>query len=160
MTWVSAREPFCLDPVEFGRGVMVSSAYRSPTLAVQVHVLRLRAAFERAGMVHRFRYVLNVLSLMREVQELAKGFWFPTPLRRVPVGDRALVVGPHPTAELRRHFSEPECAGYVRFTDLDRLEALPSQELRDWSGLDVSDTRSWTSSLPSQDKSNARFDQG
>jgi len=135
------------EAVELGRAVMVASAYRTPTSAVQVHVLRLRGAFERAGVIHRLKYVLGVLASMREVQELSNGFWFPTPLRRIALDGCSLIVGPHPTAELRRHFPNVRRAGFGRFTDSSVGQALPSQELCDWSGLTITDTIAWTASV-------------
>ena len=132
------------DAIEYGRGQLVALSYLSANVAREVHVLRLRSSFERAGMVHKLRYSLGVLNLMREAQELGGGYWFPTPLRIVPIDGQAILVGPVPTHELQRHFSGVTRAGYARILPQWDGTALPSQDLDDWLGLDTQDTISWS----------------
>jgi hypothetical protein len=144
MTGSCVQENLTTDPLEYGRAQVVCSAYLGPTSASQVHVLKIRAAFERAGILHRFAYVLPVMSLMREVQTIGNGYWFPTPLRRVAAGGFELIVGPHPTGELQRHFPSIERAGYARVAAAGLFHALPSQEFQDWLGIDEGNTHAWT----------------
>ena len=61
------------DVIEYGRALFASLSFRSSNAAREVHVLRLRAAFDRATLTHSLRYVLGVLSLTREIQELKGG---------------------------------------------------------------------------------------
>lgn len=132
------------DAIEYGRGQLAALAYLSATAAREVHVLRLRSSFARAGMMHNLRYSLGVLNLMREAQDLGGGYWFPTPLRIVPIDGQAILVGPVPTHELQRHFSSVMRAGYARILPQWDGTALPSQGLDDWLGLDTQDTVTWS----------------
>lgn len=133
-----------IDPIEYARGYVAALSYVSATSAREVHVLRLRSTFERAGIAHKLRYALRVLDLMREVQRLEGGYWFPTPLRAVPVGEQAVLVAPSPTPELRRHFRGVTRAGYARTLRYSDAEALPTEELNDWLRLDVQDSVAWS----------------
>jgi hypothetical protein len=132
------------DAIEYGRGQLAALAYLSTTAAREVHVLRLRSSFARAGMVHKLRFSLRVLNLMREAQELGGGYWFPTSLRVVPIDGQAILVGPVPTHELQRHFSGVTRAGYARIIPQWNGTDLPSQDLDDWLGLDTQDTVAWS----------------
>ena len=138
----SDRAP--IDPVEYVRGQLTALAYRSPVVAREVHILRLRKVFERARIVNQLRYALNILRLMREAQELPGGFWFPTPLRAVPIAECAILVGSIPTKELQRHFRGAERAGYARVSHRLESHDLPVQDLDSWIELDVADTVAWT----------------
>jgi hypothetical protein len=106
--------------------------------------LRLRSSFEHAGIAHKLRYALNVLSLMREVQELGDGYWFPTPLRLVPIEKHAILLAPVPTHELRRHFHDVTRAGYARVLPQLDTQDLPIQELDEWAGANVRDSVTWS----------------
>lgn len=133
-----------IDPIEYARGQLAAFAHLSATLAREVHILRLRNSFERAGIAHQLRYSLRVLNLMREAQELGGGYWFPTPLRVVPMNEHAIVVGPIATRELRRHFPNVTRAGYARVCQQSETGSLPRQDLDDWLGLTVLDSVVWT----------------
>jgi len=139
---VATTFPEC-DAIEYCRGQLAALSYVSATAAREVHVLRLRNTFERARIAHKLRYALNVISLMREAQELGGGYWFPTPLRVVPVDGKTILVGPATTKELKRHFLDVTRAGYARvFLPLSTQE-LPIQELDNWLGLSIRDTVAW-----------------
>jgi hypothetical protein len=131
------------DVVEYGRGVLQAFSYSSAYEAQEVHVLRLRNAFDRAGFAHALRYVLNVLTLMREAQELRGGYWFPTPIRLIPLDRTALVVAPVPTTELERHLPVSR-AGYARYLSMAGQIDLPKQSLDEWAGFETSNTAAWT----------------
>jgi hypothetical protein len=135
-----------IDPIEYLRGQLAAMAYVSSTSAREVHILRLRNAFEQAGFVYKLRYSLSVLNIMREVQKLSDGYWFPTPLRIIPIGDeKGIIVGPASTQELQRHFCGVSRAGYARVLALSVLDGLdfPIQKLDDWLGLQVQDSMAW-----------------
>jgi hypothetical protein len=132
-----------IDAIEYGRGQLAALTYLTETTAREVHILRLRASFDRAGITHKLRYVLNVLNLMREVQELKGGYWFPTPLRVIPIEEQAIIVGPVPTYELRRHFPSATRAGYTRVCLESDAKTVPKQEIDGWLGLEVYDTIRW-----------------
>ena len=132
-----------IDAIEYCRGQLAAFSYVSVTAAREVHVLRLRNSFERAIITPKLRYALSVISLMREAQELRGGYWFPTPLRAVPVGGHAILVGVTPTSELQRHFNGVSRAGYARVLPQQPGLGLPLQELDSWLGLIVPDSAAW-----------------
>lgn len=133
-----------IDAVEYGRGQVAASSFYSAASAREVHVLRLRYAFDRAGIANQLRYALLVINLMREAQELGRGYWFPTPLRVVPIDAQAILVGIAPTSELQRHFHRVARAGYARVLPQEDAQALPRQELDNWLGLKVQDSVAWS----------------
>lgn len=133
-----------IDPIEYGRGQLAALSCRSTNSAREVHVLRLRNAFERAGIATKLRYALMVMNLMREAQELERGFWFPTPLRIVPIDAQTIIVGVVPTNELQRHFHRVTRAGYSRVLPQEDAEPLPHQELDNWLGLKIRDSVAWS----------------
>jgi hypothetical protein len=135
-----------IDAVEYGRGQLAASSFYSTSSAREVHVLRLRYAFERAGIANQLRFALIVINLMREAQELGRGYWFPTPLRVVPIDAQAILVGIAPTSELQRHFHRVARAGYARVLPEEDAQALPHQELDNWLGLKVQDSVAWSES--------------
>jgi hypothetical protein len=131
------------DVVEYGRGQLAGLGYVSPNRTREIHVLRLRNAFDRAGIGSSLRYVLRVLDLMREVQQLKDGYWMPTPPRLVPLEDTGILIAPSPTSELKRHFAAVERAGYARVVSHIREIDLPRQTINEWAGLETVDTKSW-----------------
>ncbi len=133
-----------IDAIEYGRGKLAALSYISATSAREVHVLRLRNSFELAGIPHKLRYALGVMNLMREAQELERGFWFPTPLRIVPIDAQAIIVGVVPTNELQRHFQRVTRAGYARVLPQEDAQPLPHQELDNWLGLKIRDSVAWS----------------
>ncbi len=52
-----------IDAVEYGRGQLAALSRYSATSAREVHVLRLRYAFERAGIANQLRFALIVINL-------------------------------------------------------------------------------------------------
>jgi hypothetical protein len=80
---------------------------------------------------------------MREVQELKSGYWFPTPLRVIPIEEQAILIGPVPTHELQRHFPSAKRAGYARVCSESDTQTIPKQEIDAWLGLEVCDTVRW-----------------
>jgi len=142
----TSNSPFgtWIDAVEYGRGQLAASSRYSAASAREVHVLRLRHAFERAAIANQLRYALIVINQMREAQELRRGYWFPTPLRVVPIDARAILVGIAPTSELQRHFHRVARAGYARVLPQEDAQSLPRQELDNWLGLKVQDSIAWS----------------
>jgi len=133
-----------IDAIEYFRGQLAAMAYVSSSDGHEVHILRIRNAFERAGILHKFRYSLNILNLLREVQTLSGGYFFPTPLRYVPLGGQAIIVGPTPTRELQRHFYGVTRMGHARVIAQSDAKGLPIQELDNWLGLHVQDSVAWS----------------
>lgn len=133
-----------IDPLEYCRGQLAALSYVSATAAREIHVLRLRNSFERAGIGSKLRYSLWALNLMREAQELGGGYWFPTPLRVVPIDEQGILVGAIPTRELQRHFQGVARAGYARVSNRADVQSLPEQALDDWLKLEVRDTVAWS----------------
>lgn len=132
-----------IDPVDHGRGYLSAYAYVSPTSAREVHIHRLRHAFERVGIAHQLRYAFRIISLMREAQDLGGGYWFPTPLRVVLVDGHAILLGSTSTRELRRHYPAITTAGYARVIPSSKTIELPTQNLDDWLGQGVEDSVTW-----------------
>jgi hypothetical protein len=131
------------DAIEYCRGQLSAMAYVSPSTAREVNSKRLRIAFERAGIAHKLRFALWVLDFMREVQKLGDGYWFPTPLRIVPIEGQAIIVGVAGTSELQRHFPSVKRAGYARVLFGTDIHGLPTQQLDNWLGLRVLDSVAW-----------------
>jgi len=132
-----------IDAIEYCRGQLSAMAFVSPSTAREVNSKRINIAFERAGIAHKLRYALWVLDFMREVQKLGDGYWFPTPLRIVPIEDQIIVVGPTSTSELQRHFPSVKRAGYARVLARRDIHGLPTQHLDNWLGLQVPDSVAW-----------------
>jgi hypothetical protein len=132
-----------IDIVEYVRGQFSSLSYINEITAREVHVLRLRKTFERAGIENKLRFALKVLDLMREAQNLSNGYWYPTPFRVVPINDLAILVSSLPTQELQRHFEGVIREGYARVIPLTESLDFPRQLLDDWLGLDVGDSVLW-----------------
>lgn len=135
------------DVLEYGRAQLCCQSYVSATIAREIHVLRLRNAFDKAGIAARLRYAISVLDLMREVQRLKGGYLYPTPLRAISLEETAIVIAPMSTEELKRHLARVERAGYARVLPRSELTDLPCQSLNDWAGFTTLDTRSWAQDL-------------
>lgn len=125
-------DPDCWDPIEYCRGQISALSFVTKTMARDVHILSIRKAFERAGKTQSLRYALAILDLMREIQDLGHGYWYPTPLRYVPLDDLALLIGISPTRELQRHFAGIRRAGYARVGATAEFSKIPHQDLADW----------------------------
>jgi hypothetical protein len=132
-----------IDIVEYVRGQFSSLSYINDITAREVHVLQIRKTFERAGIENELRFALKVLDLMREAQNLGNGYWYPTPLRVVPMDDLAILVSSLPTQELQRNFEGVIREGYARVIPLTESPDFPRQLLDDWLGLDVDDSVLW-----------------
>jgi len=131
-----------IDPIEYCRGQIAALSFVRESTAREVHILSIRKLFERAGVVHSLRYALAILDLMREVQELGQGYWYPTPLRRVPLDGRSMLIGIPPTHELRRNFQTVRRAGYARLIDDSEIRNVPHQDLDEWTSAEK-DTVGW-----------------
>ncbi|MCL2591174.1 MAG: hypothetical protein FWD67_09965 [Betaproteobacteria bacterium] len=104
--------------------------------AREVHVTRLQHWFNRAG-ITAWEEKLKTLQLLREAEELEKGYWVPAPTRKVDLGGaHCLLIGVHPTTELRRHFSSVRRAGAARVIDADETVDLLKQSTQAWRGYD------------------------
>lgn len=103
-------------------------------------MIRLHDQFDRAGIAPLLADALETLKLIREAEELGGGYWIPPPIRAVDLGGKhCLLIGPHPTAELRRHFGSARRAGAGRVVDAEEAAGLPRQPLAAWRGYDGRD---------------------
>jgi hypothetical protein len=135
--------PF-IDPLEFARGTLSALSFVATEAARETHVTRLQAQFERAGVAASMEAALGALHFLREAEPLDGGYWIPAPTRKVDLdGERCLLVGVHPTAELRRHFGSVQRAGMGRVVNAAEVVGLPKQSLAVWRGSDGSNASSW-----------------
>ena len=97
------------------------------------------------------RRVLNKLELIREVQNLGRGYFLPTPLRllELPSGD-VLVIGGLPTLDAQKVLGTMlKSAGLARVSEIAALPAALKnhsdawQSLRNWLGIESS-LANWT----------------
>lgn len=109
-----------------------------------MHVTRLGNYFERAGIGSSMSDALETMHVLREAEPLGGGYWIPTPIRAVDLSRNiCLLVAPHPTVELRRHFVGARRAGAGRVADVANVQALPRQSLNAWRGTEGQDARTW-----------------
>lgn len=122
-----------LDALEFARGTLASLAYLSPSSAQEVHISRIRSHFERAGIEDSALRALEIVQVLGEARKLHGGYWMPTPLRKVRLGEvGSLLLGVQPTNELRRHFPGVWRVGAGRLCSEQQLSVLPEQSLQSW----------------------------
>lgn len=137
-----------LDPLEFARGALCAASFAAPDAARETHVARLHNLFEQAGLAASMTDALKTMQFLREAEPLDGGYWIPAPVRTVELGaDCCLLVGPHPTPELKRHFASVRRAGSGRVTEPTEAVELPRQSQAAWRGSDGSDARTWTQSV-------------
>ena len=133
-----------IDPLEFARGTLCSLSFVATDMAREVHVTKLHDHFDRAGVAASMPEALGTLQFLREAEPLGGGYWIPAPTRVVDLGGKpCLLVGVHPTAELRRHFGSARRAGAGRVVDAEEVMGLPRQSLAEWRGHDGSDASNW-----------------
>lgn len=133
-----------IDILEYARGVLCSLSFAAPDTSREVHVTRLREHFDRAGIASLLENALDTLKLVREAEKLGGGYWIPPPIRAVELGSKhCLVIGAHPTAELRRHFGSARRAGAGRVADAKDVVDLPRQTLAAWRGHDGRNASTW-----------------
>lgn len=133
-----------IDPLEFARGTLCALSFVATDTARETHVTRLQDQFERAGVAASMEAALGTLHFLREAEPLDGGYWIPAPTRKVDLdGEHCLLVGVHPTIELRRHFGSVRRAGVGRVVDAEEVVGLPKQSLAAWRGNDGSDASSW-----------------
>lgn len=132
------------DELECVRGVVSSLCYVAPLQAREVHTTSIKHALAKSGIQSGFRYGLAALHLIGEIQELPGGFWFPTPVRAVPLGGLSLVLAPTPSYRLQHEISGLRQAGIARVAPEETVADLNSQELNGWMGNPASDVSQWT----------------
>lgn len=136
-----------IDPLEFARAAICATTFVAANTADETHVTKLRLLFERAGLASSMKDALKTMKILREAEPLGGGYWAAAPLRVVELSpDCLLLVGPHPTAELQRHFAGVLRAGKGRVMNHVGTTALPRQSQAAWRGSDGNDARSWTQS--------------
>ena len=125
--------------IDFSRAAVRSLAFDYQGRAQEVHVLKIRRAFEDLRAPQLCKYGLKLLSLMGEAQELPGGYWVLTPFRLIPLSDSDFVfVGALPTEELIERYGNVRYEGLGRFVaPYGRgLESIPIQSLEAWAGID------------------------
>lgn len=133
-----------VDVLEFARGSLCSMSFVATDAAREVHVTRLRDQFDRAGIAALMTDALGTLRFLREAESLDNGYWIPAPTRVVDLGGmHCLLIGVHPTAELRRHFSSVRRAGAARVADAGEVADLPRQLVKAWRGHDGLAVSTW-----------------
>lgn len=133
-----------VDILEYARGVLCSLSFAAPDTSREVHVARLHIHFDHAGIASLLENALETLKLVREAEKLGWGYWIPSPIRAVELGGKhCLLIGVHPTAELRRHFGSARRAGAGRVADAEEVVGLPRQSLAAWRGHDGSNASIW-----------------
>jgi len=103
------------------------------------------------------RQVLDQLEQIREVANLGKGYWLPTPLRLVRLpSSQILLIGGMDTKTLRSHFgnrvyASTGLARRIKTTDEAMClvkEGIEWQRFEDWLGEDTdADLQTWTTGL-------------
>ena len=134
-----------IDLIEYARGTLCSLSFVTPDTAREVHATRLHHHFERVGLAPDMRSALGSLQFLREAEPVDGGYWIPAPLRSVALdGLHSLLVGAHPTSELRRHFQTTRRIGAGRVASVADVASLPVQPLETWRGFDGLSARTWT----------------
>lgn len=134
-----------LDPLEFARGALCAATFVAADAARETHVAKLHSLFERAGLAPSMEVALGTMQFLREAEPLGSGYWTAAPVRIVELGLGChLLVGPHPTSELQRHFTGLRRAGAGRVMNRAGTAALPRQSQAAWRGSDGNDARAWT----------------
>ena len=119
-------------------------SFKSIDKSREVHVSRLHDQFDRAGIASTMVETLGTLEFLREAESLGGGYWIPAPIRAIDLdGNLCLLVGIHPTDELRRHFSSARRAGAGRVVNASEVPGLPKQSLSSWRGYDGCDATVW-----------------
>lgn len=133
-----------IDSLEYARGVLCSLSFVATDTSREVHVGRLYEHFDRAGIAPLLEGALETLKFVREAEELGGGYWIPPPIRTVELGGKhCLLIGVHPTEELRRHFGSARRAGAGRVADAEEVVGLSRQSLTAWRGHDGSNASTW-----------------
>lgn len=124
--------------LEFSRAAVRSLAFDYQGRAQEVHILKIRRAFDELRAPQLCKYGLKLLSLVGEAQELPGGFWVLAPFRTIPFGYGDFVfVGALPNEELIARY------GNIRYEGLGRIvarpetgiEPFPIQPLEAWAGV-------------------------
>ncbi len=137
------------DPIEVVRGAVASLSVTAQSTVHEVHMGRIQEIFSRTNLPSQaLKCALADISVLREAEDLGKGYWLPTPTRAVSLdGDSSLLVSIAPTAELQRHFSSIRRAGLGRLVATAQASRLPTQSLKSWRGINDIDTATWVRTL-------------
>jgi hypothetical protein len=137
-----SKFPLELDPLEVARSALCLASYQAQDESQEVHIGRLLGHFDRVGLAASDG--LRTLWFLRETESLEGGYWIPAPTRVVRLTDSlCLIVGIHPTDELRRHFPSVRRAGAGRVVASRDVADLPAQSLASWQGEDGSTAPAW-----------------
>ena len=139
LTWL--QEPNEHDKVallECARGVLYSLSAGDDGRIKEVHVSRIRGAFESLGNASLYRVALKLLSLFREVEALSGGYWLPAPYRVIEMEGRNAFIGATPS--VHGLLGEVTCEGLGRFVSEAVAARFPKQTIESWMGLSLQPT--------------------
>lgn len=137
-----SRFPLALDPLEVARSALCVASYQAQDESQEVHIGKLLGHFDRVGLAASD--ALQILWFLREAESLKGGYWIPAPTRVVRLTDGVcLIVGIHPTDELRRHFPSVRRAGAGRVVAPRDVVDVPTQSLASWRGADGLTAPAW-----------------
>jgi len=128
---------------ELARGAFSSLGFLSTHAAREVHTNSLRRVFARCGEVGDYRLGLATMQLMGEIQQLSGGYWLPTPVRAVPIGQGHMILAAIPTHRLAFEVPSTRRAGLARVHCGEGLGDLPIQALDNWMQVGPYDAAAW-----------------
>lgn len=128
---------------ELARGAFSSLGFLSAHAAREVHTNSLRRVFARCGEVRDYRLGLAAMQLMGEIQQLSGGYWLPTPVRAVPIGEGHMILAAIPTHRLAFEVPSTRRAGLARVHCGEGLGDLPIQALDNWMQVGPYDAAAW-----------------
>ena len=138
------------------RAALCALSWVSTRECAPVHLVRLRASCARLGLDESLMELLDVLEMMREAQNLGRGYWVPTPTRAVRLLGCRLIVSANSTCELERLLGLPiEVGGAGRTVSLDKSLTLPEETVDSWVGAPI-DLRHWALDIMEHARANLR----
>jgi hypothetical protein len=132
-------------PIEVARSAILSFFFLPNRDPFPVHTHKIQRFFCDYYPQSLLEKTLDSLLLMKEVVKFPHGYWAPTPLRKIDLGNIALIISTQPTGVLARALgSDIQNAGYGRVcAHLGNLTQLPSENFQDWLGSPL-DLKAWT----------------
>ncbi len=126
--------------LEFVRGILYSLSASNAKHSREVHVARIRSAFDTLGVPALYRVGLRLLTLLREAEPLSGGYWLPSPFRVVEIEDQCIFIGSVPTA--LGFLGNIENDGLCRLLTPGVAAQFPRQSIDSWMGIHLTDSTS------------------
>jgi hypothetical protein len=118
--------------VELARAAVSVLSRVDAATAKEFHTQAFKSFCAKYDGKYSYKTALRALEILGEVQRLAKGYWFPTPVRGVLLSSRILILAPIPTERLSREFVGVTIAGLGRVAPAQEAASLPLQALDSW----------------------------